>query len=76
MNIYIVRYSPLNIYGDILKDFKTARILSESKDIDYIKLEFEKRCDLANCKITNYKGMFVEVKTLDDYLDNLPSDVI
>ena len=76
MNAYIVRYAPLNNYGAVIQDFKIVKILSESKDIDYIKSEFERRCDLANGDLMNYEGMFVVVKTLDDYLDSLPSDII
>ena len=76
MNTYIVRYAPLDSYGNVKQDVKTAKILSESNDIDYIKLEFERRCDLANGDSMNYEGMLVGVKTLDDYLDSLPSDVI
>lgn len=76
MNTYIIEYAPLNSYGDIIMTFKTAKILSESKDIDYIKSEFERRCDLANDDLSSYKGMFVQVKTLEDYLDNMPSDII
>ena len=76
MNTYIVRYAPLNSYGAVIQDFKIVKILSESKDIDYIKSEFERRCDLANNDLSSYKGMFVQVKTLEDYLDNMPSDII
>ena len=41
MNTYIVKYAPLNNYGAVIQDFKIVKILSESKDIDYIKSEFE-----------------------------------
>lgn len=76
MNTYIVRYAPLDSYGAVIQDFKIVKILSESNDISYIKSEFERRCDSANNDSSSYKGMFVVVKTLDDYLDSLPSDVI
>lgn len=76
MNTYIVRYAPLDGYGNVIQDIKTAKILSDSKNIDYIKSEFKKRCDLANEHLMNYEGMLVGVKTLEYYLDNLPSDVI
>ena len=67
---------PLDSYGAVIQDFKMVKILSESKDIDYIKSEFERRCDSANNDLSSYKGMFVQIKTLEDYLDNMPSDVI
>lgn len=75
MNTYIIEYAPLNSYGDIIMPFKTAKVLSESEDIDFIKSEFEKRCDLANENIMNYEGMHILVWTLEEYLKNLPADI-
>ena len=76
MNTYIVRYAPLNNQGAEIQDIKIVKILSSTEDLDYIKSEYERRCDMANDDLSGYKGMFVQIKTLEDYLDNMPSDVI
>ena len=76
MKTYIVKYAPLcrsNQY--VVQDLQTARIFSELSK-EEVKLEFEKRCDKVNSDITSYNGMYVKVELLEEYLDNIPSDII
>lgn len=76
METYIVTYSPLNHCGHYaLQDLQTARIFSEFSK-EEVKAAFEKRCDDANSDVSFYNGMHVEVELLEEYLNNLPSDVI
>lgn len=76
MKTYIVTYAPLTTYKHYsLQDLKTARIFSKLSK-EEVKLAFEKRCDIANSDIQSYQGMYVEVELLEDYLKNLPSDII
>ena len=76
MKTYIVTYAPLTTYKHYsLQDLRTVRIFSELSK-EEIKLAFEERCDVANSNMPTYQGVYVEVELLEDYLNNILSDII
>lgn len=76
LNTYIVKYAPIsnkNFYS--LQEVRTAKILSKLPK-DEVKKKFEERCDIESSDIPSYQGIWVQVQLLEEYLDNLPSDII
>lgn len=75
MNTYIILYAPLTNNGNnySLQDLKTAKILSSLSKEEVRKI-FRDECDKESADLSYYEGMHIEVYSLEDYLNSLPTD--
>lgn len=76
MKEYIIKFAPLISYNHYsLQDMRTVRVFSELSK-EEIELKFEEKCDTVNADTPYYCGVYIEAELLEEYLNNIPIEVI